>query len=225
MSLREDPMTRQIAGGLLVLGLTAAGPLGARAETITFKLLPTYSRATFKSDAPLETFLGNTAGPGIAGTLTVDPAQPQRAAGTVRVDLNTVRTGVDKRDADMRSREYLDTEAGEANRYAVFDIKSVDISGALEPGEEMPAKIRGTLTIKGKPVEIVAEARVIYLRLTPEQLETQNQKRFGFTSDNLKVRAKFATTFTNHGMQIPQLLFLKVSNDIQLETDLTFVRQ
>jgi len=26
-------------------------------------------------------------------------------------------------------------------------------------------------------------------------------------------------------MQVPQLLFLKVSNEIQLETDLTFVRQ
>ena len=44
-------------------------------------------------------------------------------------------------------------------------------------------------------------------------------------SDNIKVRAKVATTFTNHGMQVPQLLFLKVSNEIQLETDLTFVRQ
>jgi hypothetical protein len=38
------------------------------------------------------------------------------------------------------------------------------------------------------------------------------------------VRAKFATTFTDHGLQIPQVLILKVSNDLQLETDLTFVR-
>jgi hypothetical protein len=89
----------------------------------------------------------------------------------------------------------------------------------------MPAKVRGILTIKGKPIETVADARVTYIKLTPEQLETQDQKRWGFTSDNIKIRAKFGTTFTNHGMQIPQLLFLKVSNDIQLETDLTFVRQ
>jgi polyisoprenoid-binding protein YceI len=216
-------MTRRIAVGLLVLFLTAGAPILAAAETITFKLLPTYSRATFKSDAPLETFVGNTANPGVAGTLTVDPAKPQGATGTVQVDLTTVRTGVDKRDADMRGKDYLDTEAGEANRYAVFAIKSVDIAGTLEPGKEMPAKVRGILTIKGKPIETVAEARVTYIRLTPEQLE--NQKRFGFTSDNLKVRAKFGTTFANHGMQVPQLLFLKVSNDIQLETDLTFVRQ
>jgi hypothetical protein len=39
------------------------------------------------------------------------------------------------------------------------------------------------------------------------------------------VKANFETAFTNHGMQVPQLLFLKVANNIQLETDLTFVRQ
>jgi len=216
-------MTRRLAVGLLVMLMTAAVPLLARAETITFKLLPTYSRATFKSDAPLETFVGNTAGPGVAGALTVDPASPKAAAGTVRVDLNTVRTGVDKRDADMRSKDYLDTEASEANRWAVFEIQSVETAGPLEPGKEMPAKVKGILTIKGKPIETVADARVTYVKLTPEQVE--GQKRFGFTSDNIKVRAKFATTFTNHGMQIPQLLFLKVSNDILLETDLTFARQ
>ncbi len=216
-------MTRQLSVGLLVVLLTAGVPVLARAETITFKLLPTPSRATFKIDAPLETFVGNTAGPGVAGSLTVDPARPQAAAGTIRVDLNTVRTGVDKRDADMRGKDFLDTEASEANRWAIFEIKSVDIAGPVEPGKEMPAEVKGILTIKGKPVETVADARVTYVKLTPEQVE--NQKRFGFTTDNIKVRAKFATTFTNHGMQIPELLFLKVSNRIELETDLTFVRQ
>ena len=33
-----------------------SGPAVALAETMNFKLLPRYSRATFKSDAPLETF-------------------------------------------------------------------------------------------------------------------------------------------------------------------------
>lgn len=29
----------------------------------------------------------------------------------------------------------------------------------------------------------------------------------------------------DHGIKVPELLFLKVSNEIQLETDLTFTRQ
>ena len=198
----------------------AAGQV--HAESMSLKLLPNYSRATFKSDAPLETFVGNTAAEGVAGTLTVDPASPQAATGTIKVDMNLVKTGIEKRDADMRSKNYLDTEV-EANRWVSFEIKSVEIAGPLEPGKTVPAKVKGVLTVKQKPVERVADATITWIKLTPEQVEAQ--KRFGFTADNIKVRAKFATTFTDHGLQIPQILFYKVSNDIQLETDLTFARQ
>ena len=135
--------------------------------------------------------------------------------------MNTVKTGIEKRDADMRGKPYLETE-NEANRWVTFEIKSVEIAGPLEPGKTVPAKVRGILTVKQKPVERVVDATVTYIKLTPEQVE--GQKRFGFTSDNIKVRAKFNTTFTDHAIQIPQLFFLKVANDLQLETDLVFVR-
>jgi len=203
----------------LVLAVTR-GP--AWAEAMALKLLPNYSRATFKSDAPLETFVGNTAADGIAGSLTVDPERPQTATGSIRVDMNLVRTGIDKRDADMRAKSFLDTEV-EANRWVTYDIKSVEIAGPLEPGKAVPAKVRGVLTVKQRPIERIAETTVTWIKLTPAQLESQ--KRFGFTADNIKVRARFATTFTDHGMQVPQLLIFKVSNEIQLETDLTFARQ
>jgi len=64
---------------------------------------------------------------------------------------------------------------------------------------------------------------VTYIKLSPEQVE--QQKRFGFASDNVKVKAKVGSTFTAHDMQVPQLLFLKVANDIQMLADLVFVRQ
>lgn len=205
-----------LGGFLLVM------PLPVLAQQMTFNVLRT-STARFKTEAPLETIVGTTAGPpAVTGTLMVDPAKPQGVTGAIKVDLTTIRTGIDKRDADMRSKDFLDTD-NEANRYVVFDIKGAEIDGPVVPGKEVPAKVRGTLTIKGKPVDLWAEARVTYVKLTSEQLETQ--KRWGFTSDNLVVKAKFNTSFTNHGMQVPQLLFLKVSNDIQLETDLILVRQ
>jgi polyisoprenoid-binding protein YceI len=214
------PRTMTTVASILLGGLLAASQ--AHAEAMAFKLLPNYSRATFKSDAPLETFVGNTAAEGLAGSLTLDPAQPQTATGSVKVDMNLVKTGIEKRDADMRSKSYLDTQV-EANRWVTFEVKSVEIAGPLEPGKAAPAKVKGILTVKQKPVERVADATVTWIKLTPEQVEAQ--KRFGFAADNIKVRAKFATTFTDHGLQIPQILFYKVSNDIQLETDLTFVRQ
>src|SRR5215510_805511 len=214
MSLSRRVLSMGLIAGLLL-------PAVAWADPMNFKLLNRYSRATFKSDAPLETFVGNTAAEGIDGTLSVDPARPQEARGSVKVDMNAVKTGIDKRDADMRSKAYLDTE-NDANRWVTFEIKGVEIAGALEPGKTVPAKVRGVLTVKQKPVERVVDATVTYIKLTPEQVEAQ--KRFGFSTDNIKVRASFGTTFTDHGLQIPQLLFLKVSDDVQLETDLTFAR-
>ena len=77
--------------------------------------------------------------------------------------------------------------------------------------------------VKGKPKDVVANGTVTYFRLTPEQVEAQ--KRFGFTSHNIKVRATFGTTFADHGMRVPQLLVFKVSNEISLATDISFVRQ
>jgi polyisoprenoid-binding protein YceI len=209
-----------IAVGVAVVAC-AALPAGAAAQTIGFKLLPRYSYTTFKSDAPLETVVGHTADAGLQGELAVDPAKPQLAKGTVRVDMNTVRTGIDKRDADMRSKQYLDTDV-EANRWVTFEVQSAELAGPLESGKPVAAKIRGLLTVKGKPVERVADGTVTYVKLSPDQVEAQ--KRFGFTSDNLKVRVKLATTFTDHAMQVPQLLMLKLSNDIAIETDLTFVK-
>jgi polyisoprenoid-binding protein YceI len=206
----------------LLLALAAVAPTAANAESMNFKLLTNYSQASFRSDAPLETFVGTSALEGIQGSLTLDPARPQEAKGSVKVDMNRVTTGMEKRDADMRGKQYLDTEV-EGNRWVTFDVKSVEIAGPLTPGKELPAKVHGTLTVKQKPVDTVADSTVTYIKLTPEQVE--QQKRFGFTSDNVKVKAKLSTTFTNHGIQVPQLLFLKVANEIQLVTDLVFVRQ
>ena len=212
-------MLRTLAIGCAVL---AAAPSGAAAEPLSLKLLTNYSQVSFRSDAPLETFVGTSALEGIQGTLTLDPSKPHDAKGSVKVDMNRVSTGIEKRDADMRGKNYLDTDV-EGNRWVTFEVKTVEISGPLQPGKETPAKVSGVLTIKQKPSDAVADASVMYIKLAPEQVE--QQKRFGFTSDNVKVKAKLASTFTAHGMQVPQLLFLKVANDIQMLADLVFVRQ
>jgi len=213
-------MNRKIVvSSLVALGVFAWGV--ADAQTRTFNVHYT-SRATFKTDAPLETIVGTTAGQGsVTGNVTLDPARPQEAKGRVRVDLNALKTGIDRRDAHMRSKDFFDSEGNEANRWAVFDVKGIEIASALEPGKSVPAKVRGTLTIRGKAVDTAADSTVYYLKLTPEQVESQ--KRYGLTAESVRVSAKFATAFTNHAMQVPQLLFLKVSNDIQLEADLVLV--
>jgi polyisoprenoid-binding protein YceI len=189
------------ASVLCGLAVVAAASCRRRPGQTGFKLLPRYptprSRATRRS----ETVVGHTADTGLQGELTVDPAKPQAAKGTVKVDMNSVRTGIDKRDADMRSKTYLDTDT-EANRWVTFEVQSAEVAGPLDSGKPVPAKIRGLLTVKQKPVERVADGTVTYIKLSHDQVEAQ--KRFGFTSDNLKVRVKLTTTFTDHAMQVPQ---------------------
>jgi polyisoprenoid-binding protein YceI len=136
--------------------------------------------------------------------------------------MNRVTTGIEKRDADMRSKTYLDTEV-DANRWVTFEVQKVEMAGPLTPGKEVPAKVHGLLTIKQKTVPKVADATVMYIKLAPEQVE--QQKRFGFTSDNIKVKARLTTTFTEHGMRIPEVLFLKLADGLLLTADLVFVRQ
>ena len=212
---------RPAAVVVIVLAVVLALPLTAAAQVMTFKLLTNYSQTNFRSDAPLETFVGTSALEGIQGTLTLDPAKPEDAKGNVKVDMNRVTTGIEKRDADMRSKNYLDTEV-DANRFVTFEVQKVELTGPLTPGKEIPAKVHGILTIKQKSVTRVADASVMYIKLTPEQVE--QQKRFGFTSDNIKVKAKINTTFTEHGIQVPQVMFLKLPNEIQMGADLVFVR-
>jgi len=213
---------RRVVSVLLVASSLLVGWNAVGAEPRAFNVQYT-SRATFKTEAPLETVIGTTGGEGggITGQVMLDPARPQDVRGTIRVDLNTLKTGIDRRDAAMRSKNFLDSEGNDANRYAIFEAKGAEVVGPLEPGKTTPAKVRGTLTIRGKPIETVADCTINYVRLSPEQIEAQ--KRYGFTAENLRITAKFNTSFTNHGMQVPQLLVLKVSNEIQIEGDIVLV--
>ena len=206
---------------LVALVLMTALPGAPAAETLNFTLLKKSSQASFRNEAPLETFVGVSALEGIDGTLTVDPGRPQDARGSVKIDMNRVGTGVAPRDADMRGKNWLNTEV-EANRWVTFEVQRVEMVGPLVSGKEAPARIHGLLTVKQKAVPRVAEATVMYIKLTDEQ--AAQQKNFGFRSDNIKVKTRLTTTYTEHGMQVPQLLFLAVANEIQMTADLLFVR-
>ncbi len=134
--------------------LAVFGATPAAGDPIYFKLLPNYSRATFKTDAPLETILGNAGGGGLSGTLAVDPAKPN---------------------ADMLDPRFLDVAASDAHRFVTFEMKSVEIAGSLEPGKTMPARVSGILTVKQKPVSTVADALVTWVKLGPEHAEAQKR--------------------------------------------------
>ena len=208
-------------GARIVAGIILAGCAVGEAAPATFTVHRN-SQATFRTDAPLEAVVGTTAGSGtVTGSVTLDLARPQEATGEIRVDLGTLKTGIANRDAHMVGPDWLDIQQ-EVNRYAVFKITTIEIAGPLEAGREVAAKVRGVLTIRQKAVETRVDARIAYLKLS--NAEAEALRRAGYGPDIVRVRAKLQTTFTNHGMQVPQLYFLRVSNEIQLDVDLTLTR-
>ena len=76
----------------LVVGLCVWLPVLARAEAKTFQIAGgSQSKATFVSDAPLETMTGTTNK--VTGTLTVDPVDITQTKGTFRVSVKSLDTG------------------------------------------------------------------------------------------------------------------------------------
>jgi len=75
-----------------------------------------------------------------------------------------------------------------------------------------------------KPYERVADAKVRYLKLTPEQVETQ--KRFGFASDNIKVKANVVHThFTRSRHAGAPAAVPQSTTEVELETDPVFAKE
>jgi len=82
----------------------------------------------------------------------VDPAKPQDAKGVVKVDMNQVRTGIDKRDVrHAQASRTRHRHRSEPLGSSSLEGRDIGTTGA---GKEAPAKIHGVLTVKQKPVDV-----------------------------------------------------------------------
>lgn len=209
MTTRTQKFLPLIAATLLAF---LAGP--ALAETRGFALDDKgSSRATFESDAPVENIVGITTS--LSGTLTIDLAAPAKsAAANVVVDLTHVKTGIDKRDAHMRSKDFLDTAKFPT---AAFKLTSVEITGDPRAAGGATATGRGSLTIKGVSKDVTVPVKVGFRKLD-DQL-----KKLGFTGDVLRVTGKFDIQLSDYGIKVPSMLGQKVSNTVTITVALTGV--
>jgi polyisoprenoid-binding protein YceI len=184
----------------MVLALAAAAyfPAVAEAQARTFTVQGG-GRASFVSDAPLETINGVASG--VTGSFSVDPANLTTASGTVEVRVASLRTGIDLRDEHLRSDSWLD-----ATRFptAKFEITSVRGATSLTPGRTARLTLAGHFTLHGRTRDITANADVQLL--PPEAGAT--------TSNTIRVSARFRVHLPDYGVSVPSLVRLKVSDDI-----------
>jgi polyisoprenoid-binding protein YceI len=86
--------------------------------------------------------------PKFTATATGDPAKPSDATIVATIDAASIDTGNEKRDAHLRTADFLDVE-----KYPTitFKSKTIDVTG---PGK---AKVTGDLTLHGVTKEVVLD--------------------------------------------------------------------
>lgn len=208
-------MNHVLGVSLAVMTLLGATP-AARADM--FEIRAKTSRASFTSDAPLETVVGTTAM--LEGNIDVDLTEPQTGArATIAVDLASMRTGVDLRDEHMRSPMWLDT-----GRFptATFVLERVEPDGGakLEYDKKVRGTVHGKLTIKGVTKDVSAPVTVGLFR-TNEGLA-----KLGLTGDILRAKVELEVRLADYGINPPaNIAGLKFADTVTLNLDITAVKK
>lgn len=194
-------MRHALSSILAVLSL-AAGAAVARAEVASFTVTPGKGQeVVFESKAPMESFEGRT--DQASGTIAADLAN--LAAGCevrIAVDLASLKTGIGMRDTHMRER-HLETEK---HPQAVFTGSKVVAATptALAPGGTARVTVAGSFDLHGVSREVELP---VDLALAAD--------------GTLTVRAQFTVLLTDHQIDRPKVLMLKLADEQQVRVSLT----
>jgi polyisoprenoid-binding protein YceI len=177
--------------------LTAVGAYGA-----TFSINSSGGQDTvyFRSEARLEFIEGKTNN--LDGSFQFDPSNLSAAIqGTLRVDLRTLKTGIDMRDEHMRER-HLQTDQFP---FAYFQLTGV---------KGLPQEFKGDTTYQA-----VAEG-FFYIHGIKRKIEALleiTRRGENESSDALAVRAKFPMNLDAFKIPRPKALFLKLAETVDVE--------
>lgn len=152
----------------------------------------------FRSTAKLEFIEGTSAA--IDGSFSFDPARPDSdVRGILRVDLRTLKTGIDTRDGHMRDR-HLHTEK---YPYAYFELTGVTGLEPLQAGQKESGDVHGWFYIHGVKRQLSAPIEVVALA--------------GQGSEKVSIRTRFQIILDEYDIPRPKALFLKLAETIEVE--------
>jgi len=158
----------------------------------------------FMVEGPLDDVFGETRQS--SGVLTFSAEAWSKGSGAIAVDLNTLRTGIDQRDRDMRV-EFLET-----SRFprAVLVIDSIEkpSAPALAAGSQATGEVVGSFELHGI-------RRSVRFPLTAK-MDAEGRVR---------VSGKFEVPFADYGVQRPQRLFLKLGDTATVSFDMGFEKR
>jgi len=154
----------------------------------------------FNSRARLEFIQGKTQH--INGSFTFDTGNPDSAiTAKLRVDLRTLKTGIDKRDEHMCDNHLHTVKYP----YAYFELESVEpVSSLTTFDSAYTAKASGSFYIHGNFRKTNADLILV-------------RKRLPTGGESIDVRAKFSINLDDYKIPRPKALFLKLAETIEVE--------
>jgi polyisoprenoid-binding protein YceI/mono/diheme cytochrome c family protein len=174
--------------GLLLALLSTAAHAGA------WVVAPRpHGEVTFKIEGPLDDVPGVTRS--ITGNLEFDEKDWAKGKGLVSVQLDTLRTGIDQRDQDMRI-EFLETARFP---YALLAIERIErpSAAAIAPGQSVQGEAVGSFEVHGV-------RRAIRIAIT---LELKS-------ATELWVKGGFEVPLSDYAISRPSRLFLKLGETV-----------
>jgi polyisoprenoid-binding protein YceI len=186
----------------LVVAACVAVPATSYAEATTHVIGGDgKSKATFVSDAPLETMTGTT--DQVTGSLTVDPSDISKTTGDFKAPVKSLRTGNDLRDEHLQGDGWLDAKK---NPFIHFEITEVVLgkkgNNELKQGKDKKVEVKGKFTAHGVTQLVTAKGTV------------------NWSGSEIRIKADFPVNLTDHDISVPSIVRLKVANEIQVSVDL-----
>jgi polyisoprenoid-binding protein YceI len=143
----------------------------------------------------------------LSGTVTYDPTRPEAATVSVSIDVASINTREEKRDAHLRSADFFDAE-----KYPTITFVS---SAARRRGDGL--ELTGDLTIAGttRPVTLTVD------ELTPEQTDPWGNLRLGATARTKIRRSDFGMRW-NAALEAGGVL---VGDEVSIQLEVEMIRQ
>lgn len=175
-------------------------------STITWKIDPAHSRAEFKVKHMM---ISNVKGSfsGVTGTLIEDTVNPVRSQVEATIDISSISTGDEQRDAHLKSADFFHHD-----QHPVMTFKSTKIE---KKGDEEYA-VTGDLTVHGvtKLVTFAVEGP------SAPGKDPWGNTRIGVSATTKINRKDFGLTW-NAALETGGIL---VGEDVQIALDVQFIR-
>jgi polyisoprenoid-binding protein YceI len=184
--------------------LAAAGI--AQAQTSTYQIDPAHSQASFTVKHMGISNVNGRFG-GIAGTVTLDEKDLGKSTVSATIDTTTVNTGVDKRDAHLKSPDFFDVA-----KYPTITFVSKSLTVA-----DGKKTLTGDLTLHG-----VTKSVTLDLEGPSKEAQMQGKTRRAFSATTTIHRPDFGLAYggtPNAGGDA------MIGNDVKVELDIEAVKQ